>query len=108
MADSVGARQTLFVATSELRVSSAASDDLVNAFRHRAHLVDDHDGFEQMEVWRDQRDPGRLILASWWTDRAAFVAYMRSDEHRRSHARVPVGEARPRPVALTRYDVVSR
>jgi hypothetical protein len=56
-------------------------------------------------VWRDQRDRGRLILASWCADRHAFVDCMRSDDHRRSHARVPQGRARPRPVALTRCDL---
>jgi heme-degrading monooxygenase HmoA len=107
MAEPFDARRSLFVATSELGVSPAGSDEPRDAFRHRAHLVDQHAGFEQLEVWRDQRDPGRLILASWWTDREAFT-YVRSDEHRRSHLRVPQGNARPRPVALTRYDVVSR
>jgi heme-degrading monooxygenase HmoA len=98
----------LFVATSELHVHPDASDELVGAFRHRAHLVDGRAGFERLEVWRDQRDRGRLILASWWADRHAFVDYMRSDDNRRSHARTPRGRARPRPVALTRFDVVAR
>lgn len=38
----------------------------------------------------------------------AFADYMRSDDHRRSHARIPHGTARPTLIALHRYAVVAR
>lgn len=97
----------LLVVTSELRVRPDASEQLVGAFRDRAHLVDAWDGFDHLEVWRDRTDAGRFVMSSWWRSRAAFVEYMRSDDHRRSHARIPDGAARPRPVALSRFDVVA-
>jgi heme oxygenase (mycobilin-producing) len=73
---------------SRLRVQPDRSDDLVAAFRRRAHLVDDADGFIDLQVWRSDRDPEEMLMVSRWRDRAAFTAYMRSAEHRFSHDRI--------------------
>ena len=73
---------------SRLRVDEQRSDELVAAFRRRAHLVDDADGFVDLQVWRSDRDPAEVLMVSRWRDRAAFKAYMKSDEHRTSHDRI--------------------
>jgi len=39
---------------------------------------------------------------------AAFTLYMRSDVHRRSHARMPDGPSRARPRLFHRYKVIAR
>src|SRR3954453_20379427 len=74
---------------SRLRVDEARSDELVHAFKQRLRLVDGFDGFVDLEVWRSDRDAGEVLMISRWRDRAAFTAYMRSAEHRRSHERIP-------------------
>ena len=74
---------------SRLRVPEERSDELVAAFNARLHAVDDHVGFHGLEVWRNDRDPGELIMVSRWRDREAFKAYMKSADHRRSHDRIP-------------------
>ena len=73
---------------SRLRVPDERSEALVRAFRARARLVDEADGFVDLQVWRSDRDRGELIMVSRWRDRAAFTAYMRSREHRNSHDRI--------------------
>lgn len=73
---------------SRLRVDSERSDQLVAAFRARAHLVDDADGFLDLQVWRSDRDPSEVLMVSRWRDREAFKAYMKSAEHRVSHDRI--------------------
>jgi heme-degrading monooxygenase HmoA len=73
---------------SRLRVDPQRSDDLVAAFRRRAHLVDDADGFLDLQVWRSDRDPGEVLMVSRWRDRDAFKTYMKSAEHRVSHDRI--------------------
>ena len=78
----------MYVSMSRLRVASGQSDALVAAFRRRAHLVDDADGFVDLPVWRSDRDREEVLMVSRWRDRAAFTAYMRSAEHRISHARI--------------------
>lgn len=85
-----------------------AAGTLVESFQDRVGLVDAWEDFDRLEVWQDRADRGRFVMTSWWSSRDAFVTYMRSDDHRRSHDRIPTGEARPRPVGLSRFDLVAR
>jgi heme-degrading monooxygenase HmoA len=74
---------------SRLRVEPAHAERLVEAFRNRIGLVDEADGFVDLEVWRSDRDDGEIVMVSRWRDRDAFRTYMRSDAHRISHERIP-------------------
>jgi len=78
-----------YVSVSRLRVEPARLDDLIQAFRARAGLVDAFPGFLGLEVWRSDRDPGEIMMISRWRHQADFTAYMRSDAHRVSHGRIP-------------------
>jgi len=73
---------------SRLRVPVERAAQLVTAFRSRVGLVDDADGFVDLQVWQSDRDEGELIMVSRWRDREAFKTYMRSAEHRVSHDRI--------------------
>lgn len=101
-----GDRAGLFVVTSELRAEPDKAATLLDAFQDRIHLVDAWPGHDRLEVWRDVRDADRFVMTSWWESRETFAAYMRSEEHRRSHARVPHDAVRP--VTVSRYGVVAR
>lgn len=79
----------MYVSLSRLRVEPELAEDLVRAFRTRIHLVDDADGFVNLEVWRSDKRPDELIMVSRWRDRDAFSRYMKSDAHRLSHERIP-------------------
>jgi heme-degrading monooxygenase HmoA len=74
---------------SHLRVTPERADELIVAFRGRVGLVDGFEGFEGLEVWRSDREPGEVIMVSRWRDRACFREYMRSAAHRVSHDRIP-------------------
>ena len=78
----------MYVSLSRLRVPAHASDELIAAFRRRAHLVDEAPGFVDLQVWRSDRDAGEILMVSRWQDREAFKAYMKSQEHRISHERI--------------------
>jgi heme-degrading monooxygenase HmoA len=78
----------VYVSVSRLRVDEQRSEELVSAFRARAHLVDDADGFLDLQVWRSDRDPTEVLMVSRWRDRESFKAYMKSGEHRVSHDRI--------------------
>lgn len=97
-----------FVALSLLRVPDGGQDALDAAFAHRLGLVDHWAGFRALEVWADLADPTQYAMVSWWDSPAEFQAYMRSDDHRRSHDRIPTGSHRPRPVKFRRFRVVAR
>jgi heme oxygenase (mycobilin-producing) len=78
----------VYVSVSRLRIDPDRSDELVEAFRGRAGLVESHPGFVDLQVWRSDRDHGEVLMVSRWTDRDAFKAYMKSADHRESHDRV--------------------
>ena len=100
----------MYVSLSRLRVTPDRADELVAAFRARAHLVDDAEGFAGLEVWRSDRDGDELIMVSRWRDRASFRRYMKSEAHETSHARIPPDLQRAikleRLEHLRTYDVV--
>lgn len=102
----------MYISVSRLRVEPDALDELVAAFRNRMGAVDGFDGFEDLEVWSSDREPGEVLMISRWRDRASFTAYMRSAAHRRSHARVPAhlndAIALERLEHMHTYDVVAR
>ena len=73
---------------SRVRVAPGQAQELVSAFRGRAHLVDEAPGFLNLEVWQNDRDAGELVMVSHWTDRECFKSYMKSEAHRLSHDRI--------------------
>lgn len=102
-ADEVGA----FVAFSELTVPGEGRDALVAAFRSRLGAVESAAGFQRLEVWADLANPAAFTMVSWWDSREQFLDYMRSDRHRESHDRTPVGAHAPRPARFRRFHVVA-
>ena len=78
----------MYVSVSRLRVEDGKSDELVAAFRRRAGLVESHEGFVDLQVWRSDRDPAEVLMISRWRDKDAFRDYMRSNDHRISHDRI--------------------
>ena len=78
----------MYVSMSRLRVPPERADELVGAFRRRAGLVEAFDGFVDLQVWQNDRDPGELTMVSRWRDRACFTTYMKSREHEISHERI--------------------
>jgi heme oxygenase (mycobilin-producing) len=101
----------MYVSVSHLAVDPARAAEVIAAFGQRAHLVDDVPGFQRLEVWQG-REPGEIMMVSWWSDRPSFTAYMRSAEHRCSHDRIPEGLLDSirleRLEHLTGYEVVAR
>ncbi|MDQ1536092.1 MAG: diguanylate cyclase [Actinomycetota bacterium] len=95
-----------FVVQSTISVPQAGTSTLEDAFRNRLGAVENAPGFRGLEVWSADTGTGPYEMVSWWACLADFQAYMRSDDHRRSHARIPRGENRPRAVSVRRFTVV--
>ncbi len=96
------------MAFSELTVPEAGRAAVLAAFTSRLGAVDAWPGFQRLQVWADQADPCMLIMVSWWDDRESFAGYMRSQDHARSHRRIPGGDLRPRPRRFSRYEVIAQ
>ena len=97
-----------FVVVSDLEVAAVGVEALEAAFGARMREVEKHPGFLRLEVWRDTRREGAYQMVSWWTDEESFRRYMRSPEHKRSHARIPTEPAKARGVGVRRFTVVAR
>jgi heme-degrading monooxygenase HmoA len=78
----------MYVSLSRLKVEDGRADQLVAAFRRRARLVEEADGFVDLQVWQSDRDRAEIVMVSRWRDRDAFTAYMKSESHRVSHDRI--------------------
>lgn len=79
----------MYVSVSRLRIPEADAPALLAAFRDRVHMVDEADGFVDLQVWQSDRDRGEVLMVSRWRDRECFKAYMRSEAHAVSHDRIP-------------------
>jgi heme-degrading monooxygenase HmoA len=79
----------VYVSVSRLRVDVERSEELVAAFHGRTGLVESHDGFLDLQVWRPDKDVAEILMVSRWRDREAFKSYTRSADHKVSHRRIP-------------------
>jgi len=95
------------VVVSELVIAEDGIETLETAFRTRLGEVDSFPGHLGLQVWRDDRHRGRYVMVTWWETADAFRQYMRSESHRRSHARIPSEPARPRAVRVDRFSLVT-
>lgn len=77
------------------------------AFSDRLGEVDSFPGHLGLQVWRDNQEPGRYLMVTWWETEDAFRQYMQSDSHRCSHARIPSEPARPKAVRVSRFSLVT-
>lgn len=96
-----------YVAVSEIAVDEKGEDALLAAFAQRLGAVDGWDGFLGLELLADRRHPGRYLMLSRWRSRERFVEYMRSDDHRLSHDRIPRGPHAPAAAGFDEFDVVA-
>ena len=81
----------MYISLSNLQIPAERAPELVAAFRLRARLVEEADGFVDLQVWQSDRDAGEIVMVSRWRDRDAFKAYMKSERHRISHSRIDPG-----------------
>ena len=78
----------MYISMSRLRLPEPHVAELLSAFNDRAGLVENAEGFIDLEVWHSDRDPGEVIMVSRWDNRDAFTRYMKSDDHKTSHDRI--------------------
>jgi len=97
-----------YVVASHLRIDTAGIADLEQAFQQRLGEVEAAEGFCGLEVWADEQARGVYVMVSWWDSEEAFGAYMGSEPHRRSHARIPRDPHAPRAEVVHRYRVIAR
>jgi len=96
-----------FVVSSEVTISPESEGILERSFRERLRLVENAPGFQRLQIWRDVTRPGVFQMVSWWDNSDSFRRYIRSEEHRLSHERIPMEPDRPRGTGVRRYVLLS-
>jgi heme oxygenase (mycobilin-producing) len=96
-----------YVAISEISVPEAGVTGLERAFEQRLGAVDAWPGFQGLELLQDRRVGGRYLMICRWDTHEHFLAYMRSEDHKRSHARIPRGPEGPVPAGFSEYNQVA-
>ena len=81
-------QEPMYVSMSRLAIPAERAPELIAAFRARARMVDQAEGFIELQVWQSDRDPGEIVMVSRWREKRLFTAYMRSEAHRQSHDRI--------------------
>ncbi len=61
------------------------------AFSKRPHLVDQIEGFIDMEVYQPKDDDKEFWLLTRWLNEEMFLAWHHSDAHKASHKGIPKG-----------------
>jgi heme-degrading monooxygenase HmoA len=97
-----------YVGISEISVPLEGGAALQLAFQDRLRAVDGWPGFTGLELLQDRRHPGRYLMITRWASKGQFLAYMRSTDHQRSHARIVKGPLGPRAAGFSDYDLVAR
>ncbi len=98
----------MYVSISRLRIAPERVPELIDAFLARSHDVERHNGFVDLQVMASDRDAGEVLMVSRWRERDCFRAYMKSDDHRRSHERIdPDLKAAIKLQALEHFHVVA-
>lgn len=91
----------MFVVSNRIPVAPGQEDAFAERFRHRAGLVEHHQGFVRMEILRPDTVPlhGRSMGASpyhvvltYWERKEDFVAWTQSQDFRTAHADRPPPE----------------
>lgn len=95
------------VVVSELAIDEVGIASLEAAFSDRLGEVDSFPGHLGLQVWRDNQKTGRYLMVTWWETEDDFRQYMRSDSHRRSHARIPSEPAPPKAIRVSRFSLVT-
>ncbi len=77
----------MYVTMNRISVDSAHRDAFERRFRQRAGLVDQAPGFVRNLVLRPEEEDGVYIVLTMWRSREDFVAWTRSEDFRKAHAR---------------------
>jgi heme-degrading monooxygenase HmoA len=81
----------MFIAMNRFKVAPDAVGEFETMWRERDSHLREMDGFVEFHMLRGPERADHVLYASHtvWTSKAAFEAWTRSEQFRRSHARAP-------------------
>ena len=79
----------MIVAYSFVSAPPGAAERFAAAMSQRSRAVERFPGFLRFEFRREVGRRHRFVIVTWWENRDDLRRYLASDEHRRTHERLP-------------------
>ncbi len=96
----------MFCVMNRVPVASGWREAFEERFRQRAGQVEQQPGFVRMAVLRSSSDETPYVVETLWRDRAAFEAWVGSDDFRQAHANPLPKEAYEGEGRIEMFEVV--
>ena len=81
----------MFIAMSQFQVANNMIGEIKLAFKNRAGLVDQAEGFQRMDVLSPLEQPDEIWLMTYWSDEASYRAWHHSHHYKEAHQGIPKG-----------------
>ena len=96
----------MFIVANRVPVASGWEDTFEERFRQRAGQIDKPPGFVGMQVLKPQSDDTPYVVLTSWQDKAAFEAWVGSDDFKLAHSNPMPREAFDGEGKLEMYEVI--
>ena len=96
----------MFIVANRVPVASGWEQTFEERFRHRAGQIDKQPGFVRMQVLKPESPDTPYVVLTTWQDRAAFEAWVGSDDFKLAHSNPMPKEAFDGAGKLEMYDVI--
>lgn len=95
-----------YVVANRVPVKPEFHQEFEERFRRRAGDVEKQPGFVRMEILRPVAEDGMYIVLTHWQDKAAFEAWLRSDDFKAAHKNPLPKEAFGEGGGLEQHEVI--
>jgi heme-degrading monooxygenase HmoA len=96
----------VFIVANRVPVADGWEDTFEERFRQRAGQIDEQPGFVRMQVLKPQSDDTPYVVLTTWEDKAAFEAWVGSDDFKLAHSNPMPREAFDGEGKLEMYEVI--
>ena len=96
----------MYIVANRVPVAAGWEETFEERFRQRAGQIDKQPGFVRMEVLRPDSEETPYVVLTSWRDKAAFEAWVGSDDFKLAHSNPMPKEAFAGEGKLERYAIV--
>ena len=76
----------MLIVANRVPVAAGWEETFEERFRNRAGQIDKQPGFVRMQILRPQTDGAPYVVLTTWQDKAAFEAWVGSDDFKLAHS----------------------
>lgn len=96
----------MFIVANRVPVAKGWEETFEERFRQRAGQIDKQPGFASMQILKPQSDDTPYVVLTTWQDKAAFDAWVGSDDFKLAHSNPMPEEAFDGQGKLEMHEVI--